>query len=83
MFTYGSRNEKKIERSVQFGKEYFAPEEFIIVRYREGALLINREILKYYPDSPYKVWLDKDPPALPETTDYPLRYKFKVYSDKS
>ena len=65
----------KIERLTHFGKEILNPCEFIIVHYRNGEFLVNREILIKYPDIPYKAWADKDFPKLPEPTVYPLRYK--------
>ncbi len=70
-------NEEKMERTTHFGKEELEPCEFIVVHYRNGELLVNREIKEKYPDVPYKMWLDKDFPQLPKPVSYPLRHKFK------
>ncbi|MFA4852920.1 MAG: hypothetical protein WC599_10410 [Bacteroidales bacterium] len=71
--------ESKIERETHFGKELLEPCKFIVVYYRDGELLVNREIKKKYPDIPYRIWLEKDFPKLPEPVSYPLRHKFYGY----
>ncbi len=65
------------ERITNWGKDILDPKEFIIVRYRDEELLVNREILDRYPDIPYKGLLNKDFPRLPVPGEYPLRYKLK------
>jgi len=68
--------ESKIGRETHFGKELLDPCKFIAVYYRDGELLVNREIKEKYPDIPYRMWLDKGFPKLPEPGSYPLRHKF-------
>lgn len=69
----------RLERMTHFGKEVLNPCEFIVVRYHNNELLVNDEIVKQYPDIPYKNWANKNFPQLPEPTAYPLRYKLKGY----
>ncbi|KAF0144480.1 MAG: hypothetical protein FD156_1784 [Nitrospirae bacterium] len=76
-FRCDQSGEEKMERMTHFGKEELDPCKFIVVHYRNGELLVNREIKEKYPDVPYKVWLNKDFPELPESAPYPLRHKFK------
>ena len=64
-----------IERPTHYGRDTLDPKNFIVVLYRNGELLVNREILKKYPKILYRVWADKDSPSLPPTGTYPLRYK--------
>lgn len=52
-----------IDRDTHFGKERLNPADFIVVRYRPGELLVNREILSSREDIPYRAWLDKDFPV--------------------
>ena len=62
------------------GRMFTDSEAVIIIRYENGELLVNREILSKYPDVPYRELLDIDPPPLPDTPGiYPLRYKLKGY----
>lgn len=70
-------SESKIERETHFGKELLEPCKFIVVYYRNGELLVNREIKEKHPDIPYGRWLDKAFPELPEPVPYPLRHKFR------
>lgn len=67
----------KMERMTHLGEEILEPCNFIAVHYRDGKLLVNREIKEKYPDVPYTIWLDKDFPELPEPASYPLRHKFR------
>ncbi len=67
---------REIERETHFGKELLDPCKFITVYYRNGELLVNREIKEKHPDIPYSSCLDKGFPKLPEPVSYPLRYKF-------
>ncbi len=82
----GIREEWKQSPSLTFqryshaGKDTFITDDMIFIHYRNGELLVNREILKKYPDVPYKMWLDKDPPKISRTIPaYPLRYKLKGF----
>lgn len=70
--------DEKMERMTHFGKEELEPCKFIVVHYRNGELLVNKEIKKKYPDVPYRMWLDKDFPQLPEPGSYPLRHKLRL-----
>ena len=76
-FKCDQMNEEKMERMTHFGKEILVPCKFIVVHYRNGELLVNREIKEKYQDIPYGRWLDKDFPELPEPGSYPLRHKFR------
>ncbi len=46
-----------------FGMDLLHPAELIVVFYRDGELLVNREILEQYPTAPYRLWADKPLPA--------------------
>jgi hypothetical protein len=70
-------NEKLIQRPTHLGPEVLNPREFIVVRYRNDELLVNREIAERYPDIAYKPWLDKDVPLLPEPVFYVFRHKLE------
>ncbi len=59
------------------GEEKLEPCKFIVVYYRNGELLVNREIKEKHPDIPYGRWLDRAFPELPEPVPYPLRHKFR------
>lgn len=75
-------NEQKFERMTHFGKDALNPCEFIIVYYRDGKLMVNREIKEMFPDMPYREWLNNDFPALPDKpAAYPLRYKLDGFLD--
>jgi hypothetical protein len=67
------------ERWAHFGPEVLDSRKFIVVRYRPGELLVNREILARYPDIAYKAWLDKDFPTLPPPSSYVLRHKLEGF----
>jgi hypothetical protein len=68
-------DEGHLERMTHFGKEVLNPCEFVVVHYRNNELLVNDEIIKRYPDVPYKNWANKKFPQLPEPIAYPLRHK--------
>ncbi len=68
-------NEERLERVTHFGKDALNPCEFIIVYYRDGKLMVNREIKEMFPNIPYREWLNKNFPELPESALYPLRKK--------
>lgn len=68
--------QREIARETHFGKELLDTCKFIVVYYRDGELLVNREIKEKYPDIPYRMWLEKDFPKLPEPVSYPLMHKF-------
>ncbi|MBI5204838.1 MAG: hypothetical protein HZA11_07975 [Nitrospirae bacterium] len=74
-------NEGKMERMTHLGEEKLEPCKFIVVYYRNGELLVNREIKEKHPDISYGRWLDKAFPELPEPVPYPLRHKFKGVDD--
>ena len=69
-----------IKRFSHAGEDTFNTKEMIFVHYREGEILVNREILQKYSDVPYNMWLDKSPPEFKGTVqEYPLRYKFRGF----
>lgn len=67
-----------IERLTHLGLDRLQPAEFIVVRYRNGKLLVDEEIVHEVPGIPYKIWADKPAPALPRlNVEYPLRGKLE------
>jgi hypothetical protein len=81
-FRCDQANEDRLERVTHFGKDALNPCEFIIVYYRDGKLLVNREIKEMLPDISYREWLKNDFPVLPDKpAAYPLRYKLNGFSD--
>ncbi len=77
-------NKERLERVTHFGKDVLNPCEFIIVYYRDGKLMVNREIKEALPDIAYREWLNKDFPALPDKpAAYPLRYKLNGFLDSN
>ncbi len=68
-----------IDRETHFGKERLLPQNFIVVRYRPGELLVNREILAGHPDVLYRAWLNKDFPDLPPARAYPLHERMERF----
>ena len=63
-------------RRTLWGKDQIDPGKFIWVYYDQDQLLVNDEILEKYPDSPYRLFLNKPVPVLPEQArKYPLRHK--------
>lgn len=81
-FRCNQANEERLERATHFGKDALNPCEFIIVYYRDGKLMVNREIKEMLPNIPYREWLNNDFPALPhKPAAYPLRYKLNGFLD--
>lgn len=81
-FRCNQANEERPERVTHFGKDVLNPCEFIIVYYRDGRILVNREIKEMFPEIPYREWLNKDFPELPhKPAAYPLRYKLNGFFD--
>jgi|GEM_PF-1567820 len=81
-FRCNQANEERLERATHFGKDALNPCEFIIVHYRDGKLMVNREIKEMLPNIPYREWLNNDFPALPhKPAAYPLRYKLNGFLD--
>lgn len=67
-----------LSRHTQWGAETLDPKEFVVVRYRDGVLLVNEEIMqnqKNNRDIPYGNWLGHKIPAPLPVGDYPLRRK--------
>lgn len=66
-----------IERPTQWGSDTLEPRQFIVVSYRHGEMLVNREIRRRVNTQQlhYSNWVDRDPPALPPAGDYPLRHR--------
>ena len=62
---------REIERETHFGKELLDPCKFITVYYRDGELLVNREIKEKHPAIPYSSWLDKGFPNYPNQFHIP------------
>ncbi len=67
----------KIMRATDYGVEAVDIDKIIFIHYRDGQLLVNREIADRYPDVSYRSWLDrKSPEAGAAGTSFPLREKF-------
>jgi hypothetical protein len=67
-----------IERNTQWGHETLDPKRFVVVRYRNGELLVNEEIKQHQKNDrgiPYGNWLDHKTPTPLPASDYPLRHK--------
>ncbi len=63
-------------RESLWGKDQVDPSKFTWVFYDGNDLLINNEILKKYPDSPYRLYLNIPVPvASGHSKTYPFRYK--------
>jgi hypothetical protein len=71
-------NQTVIARQTHWGTETLKTDEVIVVWYRNGELLINREILQRDPDIEYKAWLDRDFPKLPPPSQYVFREKMRM-----
>ena len=52
-----------IGRHTHYGVESLDPGELTVVHYRDGRILVNREILQRYPKVVYRAWADKDLPG--------------------
>ena len=70
------------EEISHYGKDIYTPNELIVVRWKPGEFLVNSEIVKKYPNVVYKRLADKDTPALPPVSDYPLREKMNTFLGK-
>lgn len=67
-----------IERLTHLGPDRLQPAEFIVVRYRNGKLLVNEEIVREAPSVSYRIWADKPAPAPAQSSvEYPLRRKLE------
>lgn len=53
---------RKINRTTHYGPDSLLPKEMTVVHYRDGRVLVNREILQHYPKVVYRAWADKDLP---------------------
>lgn len=72
---------KPVSRMSHFGRDVLDPRSFIVVRYRDGELLVNDEILAKHPDVPYAAWARKPFPTLPDApARYPLRSRAPGFS---
>jgi hypothetical protein len=67
---------KPVTRMSHFGRDNIDPRDLIVIRYRNGELLVNDEIVKRYPNEPYAAWARGKPaPILPPEAEYPLRLR--------
>lgn len=72
---------KPVSRMSHFGRDVLDPRSFIVIRYRDGELLVNDEILAKHPDVPYAAWARKPFTALPDPpAGYPLRSRAPGFS---
>ena len=55
---------RDIQANTQMGLVRIHPGDLIVVHYRNGELLVNREIVERYPTIEYRPWADKPPPEL-------------------
>jgi len=72
----GTVDMKSIVRTTRFGKESLDPGKLIVVRYDGIRLQVNNEIILNNPKIEYRLWADKNLPALPAPSTYPLRGKY-------
>ena len=67
----------KIMRATDYGVEIVDTDKLIFIHYRDGKLLVNREIADRYPDVNYRSWLARNPPENELVgTSFPLRRRF-------
>jgi hypothetical protein len=67
----------KIMRATDHGVEVVDIDKLIFIHYRDGRLIVNREIADRYPDISYRSWLDRESPGTGVTyVSFPLRGKF-------
>lgn len=67
----------KIMRASDYGVETVDINRLIFVYYRDGRLLVNREIAEKFPAVSYRSWLDRKlPGSSPAISSFPLRQKF-------
>ncbi len=76
---YAKSGNFSYERISHWGKESINSNSLIVIHYRKDKLLVNREILKKYPDIYYQIIADRDSPNLPPPAVYPLRQKLKGF----
>lgn len=71
----------RIVRETHYGIDVFSPTEFIFLYYRNGKLLVNRDILKRYPRITYARWLEKAGPPSPSqlAPSYVFRTKMRPF----
>ena len=55
---------RDIQANTHMGLARIHPGDLIVVHYRNGELLVNREIVERYPTIEYRPWADKPPPEL-------------------
>ena len=72
----------KYELLFHWGKDIFDTRELIVIRWKPGEFLVNREIVKKYPHVDYKYIADKDIPFIPSASTYPLRGKMNLFLKK-
>ena len=72
----------KYEHLFHWGKDIFDTRELIVIRWKPGEFLVNREIVKKYPQVDYKYIADKDIPLIPSASIYPLRGKVNLFLKK-
>jgi len=65
-----------------WGKDIFDTRELIVIRWKPGEFLVNREIVKKYPLVDYRYIADKDIPLIPSVSTYPLREKLNWNIEK-
>lgn len=54
--------ERRIDRTTHYGFESLNAGNMTVVHYRDGRILVNREILQDYPNVVYRRWANKDVP---------------------
>ncbi len=65
-----------IMRPTAWGTDKIEAEKFIAIYYDKSGLLVNKEIARKFPASPYRIIVDKNFPELPKgELIHPLRYK--------
>jgi hypothetical protein len=62
---YGRRlfEEPELPRITRYGEDTLFPKQITVIRYRNGELLVNREILELDRSIPYSAWADKPLPS--------------------
>ena len=81
-FPYLESDKTKYEKMSHWGKHIFDTKEMIVIRWQPGEFLVNREIMKKYPNVYYKYIADKDFPLAPLVSSYPLRGKMNAFLGK-
>lgn len=68
-----------IERVTHFGPETLPATDLIVIRYRDGELLVNDEVLKAVPGISYRAWARKAAPVFqPAVNEGPHVFRDKV-----